>query len=697
VTALSAAVSTLSGVGPKKAEALQRLAIHTLTDVLFHLPLRYEDRTRITPIAQLVHGVDGQIEGRVIDIKITFGRRRSLLCTLEDNSSTMVLRFFHFNKKQQQLLQRANWLRCYGNPRMNVPGRIEMVHPEYQLIAEPGLLQSTEGLTAVYPATEGIGQHLLRQISIEALSVLNKDGSLPELLPNLLLSSVSERLQLASMVDAINYIHRPPANADLAKLVDGDHPMLQRLAFEELLAHHLSLRQRRKLREGYQAPVMPANSTLCLKMIDSLPFSLTQAQQRVITEIADDCSLALPMQRLLQGDVGSGKTVVAAAILANAVAQGQQSVLMVPTEILSQQHYHCLLAWFKPLGVNVAWLHGGVKGAQRKKLLAALANGEIDILVGTHAVFQDEVIYQQLGLIIIDEQHRFGVPQRLALQRKGERANSRPHQLIMTATPIPRSLAMTFYADLDLSVIDELPPGRQRINTAIVSAQRRDEVIERIRHASLAGRQVYWVCTLIDESELIASQAATDTAAQLTEQLPDSRVGLVHGRMKGAEKAAQMAAFKAGEIDVLVATTVIEVGVDVPNASLMIIENAERLGLSQLHQLRGRVGRGEEKSHCVLMYHGMLSQSARSRLTIMRKTNDGFAIAQKDLELRGPGELLGVRQTGDMRLRVARLDANETMLDDIRSVADELLSNNPAVVPQLLQRWLGQAQDFATV
>jgi len=356
-----------------------------------------------------------------------------------------------------------------------------------------------------------------------------------------------------------------------------------------------------------------------------------------------------------------------------------------------------LLAWFKPLGVNVAWLHGGVKGAQRKKLLAALANGEIDILVGTHAVFQDEVIYQQLGLIIIDEQHRFGVPQRLALQRKGESGNNRPHQLIMTATPIPRSLAMTFYADLDLSVIDELPPGRQRINTAIVSAQRRDEVIERIRHASLAGRQVYWVCTLIDESELITSQAATDTAAQLTAQLPDARVGLVHGRMKGADKAAQMAAFKAGEIDVLVATTVIEVGVDVPNASLMIIENAERLGLSQLHQLRGRVGRGEQKSHCVLMYHGTLSQSARSRLTIMRKTNDGFAIAQKDLELRGPGELLGVRQTGDMRLRVARLDANETMLDDIRSVADELLANNPAVVPQLLQRWLGQAQDFAAV
>jgi len=697
VTALNAAVSTLPGVGPKKAEALQRLGIHTLTDVLFHLPLRYEDRTRITPIAQLVHGVDAQIEGRVIDVNITFGRRRAMLCTLEDDSATMLLRFFHFSNQQQQLLKSANWLRCYGNPRMSVAGHIEMVHPQYQRVAKPGLLQSTEGLTAVYPATEGIGQHLLRQISSEALNVLNKGGVLPELLP----SSVSEQFQLATIADAINYIHRPPANADLAKLVDGDHPMLQRLVFEELLAHHLSLRQRRKLREGYQAPVMPANSKLCLKMIDSLPFSLTQAQQRVITEIADDCSLALPMQRLLQGDVGSGKTVVAAAILANAVAQGQQSVLMVPTEILSQQHYHCLLAWFKPLGVNVAWLHGGVKGAQRKKLLAALANGEIDILVGTHAVFQDEVIYQQLGLIIIDEQHRFGVPQRLALQRKGERANSRPHQLIMTATPIPRSLAMTFYADLDLSVIDELPPGRQSINTAIVSAQRRDEVIERIRHASLAGRQVYWVCTLIDESELIASQAATDTAAQLTEQLPDSRVGLVHGRMKGAEKAAQMAAFKAGEIDVLVATTVIEVGVDVPNASLMIIENAERLGLSQLHQLRGRVGRGEQKSHCVLMYHGTLSQSARSRLTIMRKTNDGFAIAQKDLELRGPGELLGVRQTGDMRLRVARLDARfdsgEAMLDDIRVVADELLSNYPAVVSQLLQRWLGQAQDFAAV
>lgn len=693
MTALSAAVSTLSGVGPKKAESLQRLGIDTLIDVLFHLPLRYEDRTRITPVDKLVHGVDAQIEGRVIDVRITYGRRRAMLCILEDDSAEISLRFFHFSQKQQQLLQRANWLRCYGNPRMGLPGHIEMVHPEYQLLTKPGLSGTTEGLTAVYPATEGIGQHLLRQISDGSLAVLNQGGALAELLP----ASVCEHLQLSSMIDAINYVHRPPADADLEKLVDGNHPMLQRLVFEELLAHHLSLRQRRSVREGFCAPLIKPNSDLCRKMIDALPFSLTGAQQRVIAEIAEDCSSSLPMQRLLQGDVGSGKTVVAAAALANAVAAGEQSVLMVPTEILSEQHYRCLLAWFEPLGVRVAWLHGRVKGVKRRQLLAELASGEIHILVGTHAVFQDEVIYQRLGMIIIDEQHRFGVPQRLALQRKGEREDSRPHQLIMTATPIPRSLAMTFYADLDLSAIDELPPGRQLITTTVISGQRRNEVIERIRHACGDGRQIYWVCTLIDESDLIVSQAATDTAAELTEQLSDLRIGLVHGRMKGDEKAAQMAAFKAGETDVLVATTVIEVGVDVPNASLMVIENAERLGLSQLHQLRGRVGRGEQKSHCVLMYYGTLSQSARSRLAIMRETNDGFAIAHKDLELRGPGELLGVRQTGDMRLRVAQLDASEAMLDDIRSVADELLSSSPAVVPQLLQRWLGKAQDFATV
>ncbi len=692
---LNAAVSTLSGVGPKKAEALAKLDIKTLTDVLFHLPLRYEDRTRITPIAQLTHGVDAQIEGQVVDIRIAFGRRRALLCTIEDDSATAVLRFFHFSKKQQQLLQRAHWLRCYGNARAGKPGHIEMVHPEYQLISAPGALQSEAGLTAVYPATEGVGQHLLRQISAAALNTLNNEGGLLELLPE----AVSQRFQFTSvsMIEAINYIHRPPADANLAKLIEGDHPMLQRLVFEELLAHHLSLRQRRKVREGYQAPQIKPKSKLYQDMVAALPFSLTVAQQRVINEIANDCSSVLPMQRLLQGDVGSGKTVVAAAAIANAVAANEQCVLMVPTEILSEQHYRCLINWFEPLGITVAWLHGRVKGAQRNKLLAALVNGNINILVGTHAVFQDEVEYKKLGLIIIDEQHRFGVPQRLALQRKGERDQSRPHQLIMTATPIPRSLAMTFYADLDLSVIDELPPGRQVITTTVISGQRRNEVVERIRHACVEGRQVYWVCTLIDESEVIVSQAATDTAEELTEQLSSARVGLVHGRMKGDEKAEQMAAFKAGQIDVLVATTVIEVGVDVPNASLMVIENAERLGLSQLHQLRGRVGRGDKKSHCLLMYHGTLSQNARSRLSIMRETNDGFAIARKDLELRGPGELLGVRQTGDMRLRVARLDEGEAMLDDIRVVADDLLSNSPEIVTQLLRRWLGRAQDFATV
>ncbi len=693
MVALGAAVSTLSGVGPKKAQRLERLGLRTLADMLFHLPLRYEDRTRVTPIDQLVHGIDAQVEGRVTSVRIVYGRRRAMLCTLQDDSAEMTLRFFHFSQRQQQLLQRANWLRCYGNPRMGVPGHVEMVHPEYQLLTQAGVGEPADVLTAVYPVVEGVSQHLLRQIRDSALDTLNNKNALPELLPLPML----ERFQLSALIDAINYIHRPPANADLEKLRDGSHPMLRRLIFEELLAHHLSLRQRRKQRECYRAPVIAANSDLHLKLIAALPFTLTLAQQRVIDEIAKDCASALPMQRLLQGDVGSGKTIVAAAILANAVAAGEQSVLMVPTEILSEQHYRSLLTWFEPFGVRVAWLHGRVKGVQRRQLLAELAHGEIDILVGTHAVFQDDVIFRQLGLVIIDEQHRFGVSQRLALQRKGECENSRPHQLIMTATPIPRSLAMTFYADLDLSVIDELPPGRQQIMTTVMSAQRRGEVIARIRHACLEGRQVYWVCTLIDESELIVSQAATDTAAELTEQLPGLCIGLVHGRMKADDKAAQMAAFKAGTIHVLVATTVIEVGVDVANASLMIVENAERLGLSQLHQLRGRVGRGARKSHCVLMYHGTLSQTARSRLAIMRETNDGFVIAHKDLELRGAGELLGVRQTGDMQLRVARLDVGEAMFDDIRSAADELLSKHPELIGQLLQRWLNQAQDFATV
>ena len=693
MTALGAAVSTLSGVGPKKAEALSRIGLHTLGDALFHLPLRYEDRTRVTPIGELVQGVDAQVEGNLINVKVAYGRRRSLLCTLEDDSGVMSLRLFHFSQKQQQLLQRAKALLCYGSPRQVKPGQFEMAHPEFRVLQETGATDLAPELTPVYPATEGIGQHILRQLADAALAALNKAAVELELLPE----TIRKQHQLGSLIDAINYVHRPPVDADLFKLAAGEHPMQQRLAFEELLAHHLSLRQRRKALAKFKAPQISPHSSLYQQMLAALPFELTTAQQRVIGEISADCEKALPMQRLLQGDVGSGKTVVAAAALANTAAAKVQSVLMVPTEILSQQHYQCLLNWLEPLGVCIAWLHGGIKGAKRAKMLAALAAGDIDILVATHAAFQDDVAYKDLGLVIVDEQHRFGVPQRLALRRKGEQGDTRPHQLIMTATPIPRSLAMTFYADLDLSVIDELPAGRQLVTTTVISGQRRDDVIDRIRHACGDGRQVYWVCTLIDESELIASQAATDTAQELTAQLSSLRVGLIHGRMKGDEKAEQMSAFKSGEIDVLVATTVIEVGVDVPNASLMIIENAERLGLSQLHQLRGRVGRGSRKSHCVLMYHGSLSQNARARLDIMRQTNDGFAIAHKDLELRGPGELLGVRQTGDMRLRIANLDASPTLMGDIKSVADDLLANHADAVPLLLKRWLGQAQDFATV
>lgn len=692
---LDAAVTSVAGVGPKKAASLARLGIHHLTDVLFHLPLRYEDRTRITPIGQLVHGIDAQVEGRLIDVRLSYGRRRSLLCTLADDSATMTLRFFHFSQKQRQLLERASYLRCYGNVRIGVPGQAEMVHPEYQLISAPGQLEQGAGLTPVYPMSEGVSQYLLRQLSEQALAALSRMGA--EVLDELLPLSLRQQYRLPALAEAIHYVHRPPADADVSMLAAGRHPMQRRLAFEELLAHHLSLRARRRYLERFRAPPIKGNSSLCRQMLARLPFQLTAAQQRVLAEIGQDLARQTPMQRLLQGDVGSGKTVVAAAALLDAAAAGLQAVLMVPTEILSEQHYRSLQEWTAGLDVTVAWFHGGIKGSERQRLLEQLAKGEIGILVGTHAVFQEEVKFHRLGLMIIDEQHRFGVPQRLALQRKGEQGESRPHQLIMTATPIPRSLAMTFCADLDLSVIDERPPGRQPITTTVISGQRRQQVIERIRHACHAGRQVYWVCTLIDESELIANQAATDTAKVLQEQLPELRIGLVHGRLKGEQKEAQMAAFKAGALDVLVATTVIEVGVDVANASLMIIENAERLGLAQLHQLRGRVGRGRQKSHCLLMYHGALSHSARSRLAIMRDTDDGFAIARKDLELRGPGELLGVRQTGDMRLRVARLEASAPLLEDIRAVADDLSRQAPEMIPLLLQRWLGDAQDYASV
>ncbi len=689
-------VGALKGVGASLAAKLNKIGLFSLQDLLLHLPLRYLDRTRVTPIGSLQPHVNAVIEGEVRLADIVFGKRRSLVCRIQDGTGSISLRFYHFNSAQKNRLTQGTRLRVFGETRRGASG-LEMYHPEYELLDQASPLPLEQTLTPIYPATEGLTQPRLRSLAAQALTWL-ATHPLRELLPE----SVRQRLKQCSLADALRYLHQPPVGADLHQLLEGEHPFQQRLAFEELLAHHLSLLLLRQATQAEGAPRLKLTPALESGFRKGLGFNLTRAQERVLAEIYEDLAKPLPMLRLVQGDVGSGKTVVAALAALAAVASGKQAAIMAPTEILAEQHRINLGKWLEPLGVQLGWLTGRLKASERRTQLEAIANGQAHLVVGTHALFQESVSFANLGLIVIDEQHRFGVHQRLSLSDKGMNGGEhqgvlRPHQLIMTATPIPRTLAMSAYADLDCSVIDELPPGRTPITTVVISDQRRPEVIERVRLACEQGRQAYWVCTLIEESEALEAQAAEATAEALAMALPQLRIGLIHGRLKPLQKESIMVAFKTGELDLLVATTVIEVGVDVPNASLMIIENPERLGLAQLHQLRGRVGRGSAASHCVLLYGSPLSNNSRDRLRVMRESSDGFYIAEQDLLLRGPGEVLGTRQTGEMQFRIADLQRDAHLLPQVKQAALLLVDDYPEVSTQIVNRWLGQNQRYLQV
>uniref|UniRef100_UPI002B47FF1E ATP-dependent DNA helicase RecG n=1 Tax=Aeromonas caviae TaxID=648 RepID=UPI002B47FF1E len=674
-------LDSLKGVGSKMLEKLERLGLATVQDLLFHLPLRYEDRTQVWPIGDLPPGLHGAVEGEIQDTQLVMGRRRMLVCRISDGTGSLTLRFFNFTAAQKNSLAQGRLIRCFGETR---PGKygLEMAHPEYKLLGEEQAGQTEEALTPVYPTTEGLRQLTLRSLTDQALAQLDLYG-VEELLPAGL---YPQQIDLAA---ALKLLHRPPPSVALALLESGQHPAQQRLVLEELLAHNLSVLKVRAQAQNQLARALKPAPKLVEQLLGALPFTPTGAQSRVVAEIGRDLQQSHPMMRLVQGDVGSGKTLVAALAALQAIGNGCQVGLMAPTELLAEQHAINFAKWLEPLGIKVGWLAGKQKGKAREEALAAIADGSVKMVVGTHAIFQEQVVFQRLALVIIDEQHRFGVHQRLALREKGEREGVHPHQLIMTATPIPRTLAMTAYADLDTSIIDELPPGRTPITTVALPDSRRQDVIERVRLACEEGKQAYWVCTLIEESEVLECQAAEDTATELQTLLPGLHIGLVHGRMRPVEKQRVMEEFKAGILQLLVATTVIEVGVDVPNASLMIIENPERLGLAQLHQLRGRVGRGSVASHCVLLYHAPLSKTAQSRLGVLRETNDGFLIAQRDLELRGPGELLGTRQTGLADLKIADLVRDQPLIPQVQKMARFLMDKHPAHVEPLIRRWLG--------
>ncbi|MCC4606085.1 ATP-dependent DNA helicase RecG [Xanthomonas campestris] len=694
------ALSSLPGVGPKVAEKFAARGIVSVQDLWLHLPLRYEDRTRLTTIAQLQSGVPAQIEGRVDAVERGFRFRPVLRVAVSDDShGSVVLRFFHFRAAQVAQFAVGTRVRVFGTPKPGQHGW-EIVHPSYRVLAPGEDAGLGDSLDPVYPVLEGVGPATLRKLIGQALERLPAEAALELLPPHWL-----QDQQLPSLRAALLTMHRPPVGTDPQQLLAGGHPAQQRLALEELLAHQLSLRRQRIALQRFRAPQL-RGGRLVQQLRNALPFQLTGAQQRVFEQIAHDLAQASPMLRLVQGDVGSGKTVVAAMAAMLAVEQGKQVALAAPTELLAEQHLSNLRGWLEPLGIRIVWLAGKVTGKARAAAMAEVASGQAQVVVGTHALMQDAVVFHDLALAIIDEQHRFGVHQRLALRDKGAAAGSVPHQLVMTATPIPRTLAMSTYADLDVSAIDELPPGRTPVQTIVLSAERRPELVERIRAACAEGRQAYWVCTLIEESEepekgapsgppRIEAQAAQVTYEALSAQLPGVRVALVHGRMKPAEKQQAMLDFKQGRTDLLVATTVIEVGVDVPNASLMIIENAERLGLAQLHQLRGRVGRGAAASSCVLLYQGPLSLMARQRLETMRQTNDGFVIAEKDLELRGPGELLGTRQTGLASFRIADLARDAGLLPRVQVLAERLLAEAPEIADRVVARWIGGAVRYA--
>lgn len=684
-------ITGFTGVGPQLAARLEKLGLRTAQDILFHLPRHYEDRSRVVPMGSLVPGVSCSVEGEVELAEVAFRGRRTLLVRVSDGSGSLTLRFFHFSKAQHEAFQRGTRIRAFGEARRG-PQTLEMVHPEYRILRNDEPAPAAEHLTPVYSTTEGVQQGRLRALTTQALKLLAAGRiEVAELLPPQAIPDA----RFPTLADALRYVHRPPLDADVLQLSEGRHPAQRRLVLEELLAHHLSLQQLRLEARREAASVLAGDGRLGKAFLARLPFALTRAQQRVHEEIRADLARPEPMMRLVQGDVGSGKTVVAALAALQAVEAGCQAVVMAPTELLAEQHFRNFLDWLEPIGVRVAWLAGKLTAKQRRAQLEEAASGRAKVIVGTHALFQEGVEFQRLGLVIIDEQHRFGVHQRLALRQKGARDGQAPHQLIMTATPIPRTLAMTAYADLDTSIIDELPPGRTPVQTVVISESRRAEVVARVAAAIDDGRQVYWVCPLIEESELMQFEAAEQTFAALSAALPDCRVGLVHGRMKPAEKEQVMMLFKNGKLDLLVATTVIEVGVDVPNASLMVIENAERMGLAQLHQLRGRVGRGSVASSCVLMYKPPLSATAKRRLAVMRETNDGFVIAQEDLKIRGPGEVLGTRQTGLAQLHIADLMRDADLLPHVQKIAQRVLRDFPESVTPLIQRWLGDSARYA--
>ncbi len=720
----STPVTDLPGVGPAIAARLAGIGIETVLDLLFHLPLRYEDRTRVRAIGDLDAGEAALTCGRIENAGVRFGRRRSLVVAIGDGTGTMAMRLFHFNENQRRQLRPGRRIVCFGEMHAGAGG-LETAHPDYRLLDDDADIPTTDRLTPVYPAASGVGQALLRRLTGEALDRLERGPDIADLLPEGLLErladglpkglsqglsgglsggssrglpeEVATRRGFTGLADALRAIHRPPAGTRIDAALDPGHPARRRLAFEELLAHHLALRMARRRLDRCSAAALDRGDALVRRFTGSLPFAMTAAQHRVATEIRTDLARTRPMHRLVQGDVGAGKTVVAAVAAVTAVASERQVALMAPTELLAEQHFANFRDWFDPLGIEAVWLSGRLGKRERGRVLARIAGGEAAVAVGTHALFQSEVAFAALGLVIVDEQHRFGVEQRLALRGKGERSGLQPHQLVMTATPIPRTLAMTAYADLDTSVIDELPPGRTPVDTAVAPSGRRPEVVARIRRACGRGDQAYWVCTAIEESEASAGRAAEETARELAKALPEFRVGLVHGRMPAAEKDAAMAAFREARTNVLVATTVIEVGVDVPNASLMVIENAERLGLAQLHQLRGRIGRGARRSACVLMYDGPLTEAARARLEVLRATTDGFRIAERDLEIRGPGELLGTRQTGLARLRIADLARDRPLLPGVERAASELLARHESRIAPLIRRWVGAGADYGQV
>jgi ATP-dependent DNA helicase RecG len=690
---LNVSVTQLTGIGAQTAQRLEKLGIRVIQDLVFHLPIRYEDRTHVTPIGSLMAGMTALIRGRVDFIDVLPRGRKGLVCRISDDTGTISLKFFHFSAHQHNTLKPGTLISCFAEVRHSYAG-LEMTHPDYQILFNPETIITETRLTPVYPLTEGLSQTTIRKAIKQALALCENQT---ELLIDWIPEAILKKQAYPSLAAAIQTLHAPDESVTLTALQNGTVPALKRLAFEELMTHQLSMQKAKNKAKAWRAPSFYGDDAASALFLNNLPFKLTSAQQRVIAEIAEDCLSTHPMMRLVQGDVGSGKTIVAAYAALLALSAGYQVAVMAPTELLAEQHKRNFSLWFQGFETQVVYLTGQLKGNARKEALQSLADGSAGIIVGTHALFQDSVNFHRLGLIIIDEQHRFGVHQRMALREKGQQDDSRPHQLVMTATPIPRTLAMLQYSDLDISIIDELPPGRKPVVTCVIPSERRQEVIDRIEHWVEKKFQVYWVCTLIEESEVLECEAAEKTAEQLTLALPKVRVALIHGRMKTADKDAVMQAFKNHDIDLLVATTVIEVGVDVPNASLMVIENPERLGLSQLHQLRGRVGRGDNDSYCLLMYQSPLSLTARQRLGILRDSSDGFVIAEKDLELRGPGELMGTRQTGAVHFKIADLARDADLLDAVQLAGSQLYTESPHAIQPLCDRWLGTSTDYAEV